>query len=208
MANSTKSNKVLTINNIIKIALLSALAFVLAIPPFRWTVPIFPAFLSLDVADLTAIVGLVTMGWAPALWIAAIKNVLDALITGPTAFGLGQLANFIFAATYILTIHLIYRRKQSVTGLAIGASAATIVTACVAAIFNYFVLIPAFAAILMPMEVILNMAYQVNPAVDGLGTLVIFSIIPFNLLKFGLTSVAGIIVYMAFKPILAMIAKK
>jgi riboflavin transporter FmnP len=203
-----KSSKTLTIGNIVKIALLAALSFVLAIPPFRWTVPIFPFFLSLDVADVPAVIGLITMGFAPALWIAALRNVLDALITGPTAFGLGQLANFIFAATYIFTINLIYRRKKDIAGLAMGAAAATAVTAVVAAVFNYFVLIPAFAAIIMPMETIINAAHQVNPAVGGLGTLVIFSIVPFNLLKFGLTSVAGVLIYAAFRPILAMITKK
>lgn len=203
-----KTTKALSINNIVKIALLSALSFILAIEPFRWTLPIFPVFLSLDVADLPAIIGLVTMGWVPALWIAAIKNVLDALITGPTAFGLGQMANFIFGATYILTIHLIYRRKQNVISLAFGVAAATVVTAIVAAVFNYFVLIPVYAAIMIPMEVILNMAYQVNPAIDSLFGLVMLSIIPFNLLKFGLSSIVGVIMYVSFRPILTMLKKK
>ena len=208
MTNSAQPKKVLTINNIAKIALLSALAFVLTLPLFRWILPIFPVFLELDVADLPAIIGLVTMGWGPALWIVAIKNILDALIMGPTALGLGQLANFTFAATYILTMNLIYRRKKDIVGLIIGAAAATAVTSVVAAIFNYFILIPAFARIVLPMEVIINMAYAVNPAIDSLFTLVILSIIPFNLLKFGLTSVAGIVAYIALKPILAAITKK
>ena len=208
MENLTQRKKVLTINNMIKIALLSALAFVLAIPPFRWTVPIFPAFLDLDVADLPAIIGLVTMGWGPAIWIVVIKNILDMLIMGPSALGLGQLANFIFAASYITVINLFYRRKPGVVMLAVGAAAGTVVTAIVAAFFNYFVLIPAFARIMIPMEVIIYVTQQVNPAVDSLFTLVIFSITPFNLLKFGLMSVAGVVLYVALKPILAAIAKK
>ena len=207
----TRPNKknVLNVQNMIKIALLSAIAFVLTLPLFRWSLPIFPGFLSLDVSDLPAIIGMVVLGPLPAVWIIGLKNILDILITGSSSAGIGPLANFLVGTAYILPLGFIFHKQKNRVGFAIGAAAGVISATVMAGVFNITVLIPTYARVLeIPIEVIIGMGSAINPNIDSLASLVLLSIVPFNLLKFGLVSVVGFILYMAFMPVLAAISKK
>ena len=58
------------------------------------------------------------------------------------------------------------------------------------------------------MDAIIGMGNAINSAITDLPTLVLFSIVPFNLLKFGLTTIGGFMIYVSFKPILSTIMKK
>ena len=210
MTNSTQSRKTLNVQNMVKIALLSAIAFVLTLPMFAWRLPIFPAFLQLDVADIPAIIGAVVLGPIPAVWIIALKNILDVTIMGTTSAGIGPFANFIIGTAYVLPMAYVYHRLKGGKKAFIVACIVGIITAAtVAGFFNITVLIPAYSYVLnIPMDAIIGMGNAINSSITDLPTLVLFSIVPFNLLKFGLVSIGGFVIYVAFKPVLAMITKK
>lgn len=208
--NSIKTKKVLNTQNMIKIALLSAIAFVLSLPLFTLRLPIFPNFLQLDVADIPAIIGAVVLGPIPAVWIMALKNLLDVAITGTISAGIGPFANFIIGTAFVLPMgHLYHRLKGGKKPFLISCAIGIITATTVAALFNVTVLIPAYSYVLnIDMDIIIGMGNAINSAITDLTTLVLFSIVPFNLLKFGLVSFAGFIIYITFKPVLAAISKK
>ena len=210
MENFTKPKKVLNIQNMIKIALLSAISFILTLPMFAWRLPIFPAFLQLDIADIPAIIGVVALGPIPGIWIIALKNLIDVAITGTISAGIGPLANFIIGTSFILPMGFIYHRlKGGNIAFLASCTAGVIVAAAIAGLLNITFLIPAYSYVLnIPMDAIIGMGNAINSAIVDLPTLVAFSIIPFNLLKFGLMSIVGFMLYVAFKPILAVIKKE
>ena len=62
--------------------------------------------------------------------------------------------------------------------------------------FNAYYLIPKFAQLFgMPLEAIVGMGTAINPSVTGVGTLVMFCVVPFNLLKGVLVSVITYLLY-------------
>lgn len=186
---------------LVKISLLSAIA--LALMMLDFALPIFPVFLQLDLSDIPAIIGTFVMGPLAGIMIELIKNILHGLIATST-MGIGEVANFIFGIAYIIPLGLIYKRNKNIKSVILGVLAGTISMIVTACIFNYFILIPLYSAVLynQPIEVFVNMANKVNDMVTNFATLILFAIAPFNLLKGIIMSVVSYLIYKALKPIL------
>ena len=60
-------------NYIVKVALLSVIAFVLTI--FEFPIPFFPSFLKMGFGDLPALIGGFSLGPMAGVWIELLKNV-------------------------------------------------------------------------------------------------------------------------------------
>ena len=62
--------------------------------------------------------------------------------------------------------------------------------------FNAWYLLPKFCELYgMPMSAILEMSAAVNPAITSVSTLVLFAVVPFNLLKGALVSALTFVLY-------------
>jgi len=69
-------------------------------------------------------------------------------------------------------------------------------------LFNAVYLLPKFASIFgMPLDAIIGMGTQVNSAINSVSTLVLFAVVPFNLLKGVVVSVATFFLYKRLEPI-------
>ena len=71
------------------------------------------------------------------------------------------------------------------------------VVASVASVFmNTYVMFPVYGkAFGLPMDAIVEICAGVNPAVDSVLTMMLFSVLPFNLFKYGVVSVLTFLVY-------------
>ena len=202
MTNSNKA-KAPNISLMVKIALLSAIAFVLTIDGLtRWRLPIFPAFLAMDVSDVPGILGAIVLGPVAGVWIMALKNVLSTVITGSISGGIGPFANFLFGVAYLLPmIYLFNRFGRSLKGFVIGAAAGTVVSTVMAALLNYYMLIPAYAFFFGGMDNVIEAGARANEGITGMTTMLMYAIIPFNLLKNALVSVVALVLYKALPEI-------
>ncbi|MCL1885059.1 MAG: ECF transporter S component [Defluviitaleaceae bacterium] len=185
--------KKITTTIMVRAALLGAIAAVLM--QFGLRMPIFPGFLSLDIGDLPALIGAITTGPLTGLLTLLIKNLINPIIFGTNTGGIGNFADFVMGAALILPIGIIFKKRKDNLGYIIGSAAGLVCLTIVASIMNYFVLIPLFSRIFMPMERILELAYAVNSNVTSLSTLILFAIIPFNLLKGTAVLILGFIIY-------------
>ena len=69
--------------------------------------------------------------------------------------------------------------------------------------FNGMYLIPKFSQLFgLPLEAIVSMGTAVNPAIRSVWTLVLFAVVPFNLLKGAIVSVFTMLLYKHISPIL------
>ncbi|MCL2620724.1 MAG: ECF transporter S component [Defluviitaleaceae bacterium] len=207
----TKRVKLLTPLNMSKIAMLSAVAFVLTLDGiFRWRLPIFPSFLALDIADMPAVVGSMALGPFAGLWILVIRNILSVLITGSSTGGLGPIVNFITGATYILPLAFIYHRVKGIKGFMLGALAGTLISTAVALALNYFVMIPVFANLFFEGDVerIIGMGTAINENITNLFTLLAYSILPFNILKNVIVTIASFIMFKVLTPVFEALKRK
>lgn len=173
------------------VSFLSALGLLLMI--LNTALPIFPIFLRIDLGDLPVLIGYRVYGLKAGIAVAFMKNFLHLFLS--QTLGIGELLNFLLSVTFILCLHLllekgILRRKlDNSMGYPLVLSVATVVTAFVAVIANYVIMLPLYNVLLgITPEMILSMANAFNPAIDGLLPYFLLILFPFNLLKFGILS--------------------
>ncbi|NLK97613.1 MAG: ECF transporter S component [Epulopiscium sp.] len=194
-----QKKRVFETSNLVKMGLLSALAFILMRLDFP--IPGFPPFLKMDVSDIPSVIGALAMGPAAGVIIQFAKAFLYMVSGSDTGF-VGPLANFIVGAAYVLPLGLVYKYKPNLKGFIIGCFGGTISMAAVGGLMNYFVMIPFYAVLFgMGVDVIVAMGTKVNASITDLKTLVLYSIVPFNLLKASGISILGYGVYKALQPL-------
>lgn len=179
---STNSNKtkgtVFTTRAMVTISLLSALSYVLMLlesPPFI-------GFLRLELSDIPAIIGAFQFGPVAGLVIEMIKNLIKGITATKTA-GVGELANFIVSAAYVVPAAIIYRKLKSKYKALISFGTATICMAIAGFVMNYFVTIPLYATLFGGMDNIVAAATATIPGIKDKFTLILYGITPFNLIK-------------------------
>lgn len=197
-------NKVNSRNNsnvrvMTKVGMLGAIAFILMYFQFPLAF-IAPSFMQVDIADLPVLIGSFALGPVPAILISAIKNILHLAIKGTSTGGVGELSNFIVSSVFAVTAGIIYKKKRTFKGAIVGLFIGTIVMTITALISNYFFIFPLYAK-LMPMEAIINAGAAITSRITDLWSLMIYSVLPFNLLKGFITSVVTILIYKRVSPI-------
>ena len=195
------SKKLLSTQNMIKMAFLSVIAAIL----MQWGIKLpalFPSFLEIDFSEMPALVAILAIHPWAGIIVVIVKNVLKALLFGTSTGYVGEFANIIIAIGYIFPLSLIARKhthmKYVSLGIVLGIASLTIT----GAVMNYFVMLPLYAKIFMPMETIIAMGNAILPSIHDKSTLVMFSIVPFNLVKGTLVAIASIAFIKAIEPAL------
>ncbi len=192
-------NKKLSV--IIKISILSAMAFILYL--FEFPLPIFPGFLKIDISDLPAMLGGFALGPIAGIIIQLLKNVLHILIRGSSTAGIGELANFIVGAAMVAASAALYKNNKSKKNAAISLTAGVLVMTLVASVANYYVFLPLYeSALHFPIEAMVSEGAKVSGLVKDFNSFVVYSILPFNLLKGLIVAVITFLSYKKLSPIL------
>ncbi len=198
--NSSRSkSSIFATSSMVKIGMLSGLGMILMLLDFP--LPIFPSFLKFDLSDAPAVIGAFAMGPAAGVMIEFLKNVLKIIVHSNTG-GVGELANFLVGVAYVLPLALVYQKWPTRKGVVWGSLLAIFSGALFAGILNYFVFIPAYAVVLgYPVDAFVKMAAKINSSVVDLRTLVLFAIVPFNLLKGVVVAISGLGLFKALQPL-------
>ncbi|OON98650.1 MAG: hypothetical protein ATN35_04140 [Epulopiscium sp. Nele67-Bin004] len=200
------NSKLFTTQNIIKMAMMGALSVILM--QFKFSLPmLFPGFLSVDFSDVAIVVGMMTIHPAAGFVIALLKNVLDVVLFGSSSAAIGQLANFVIAVAYITPLYFCLRKTRELKSVTIAIASGVAMMAVVGAFLNYFVMIPMYTQF-MPLEAIIAMGNVIYSGITDTFTLVVFSIIPFNLFKGTLVATVSIIVVKSAYPLLNMLRSR
>lgn len=132
----TRKNLVST-RTITMTALLAAISYVLAFLEFP--VPLSPSFARMDLSDLPALIGAFAFGPVTGVMIELIKNILQLLST--STGGIGELANFLMGASYVLAAGFIYKYKKTKKMAKWACVISSVAMGIAAAIANYFILL-------------------------------------------------------------------
>ena len=178
-------------------AVLSAVSFVLAF--FEFPVPLSPSFARMDLSDFPALIGAFAFGPMVGVMIELIKNLLQ-LISSSTG-GIGELANFLIGASYVATAGWIYQRNKTKKTAWIAGIAGSVVMGIVAALANYYILLPLFEQFL-PVDQLIASFSEFMPFIKTKADVVLFNALPFNLLKGLAISAFCMLVYKRLSPIL------
>jgi len=188
------------LNKLIKVSLLSAIAFLLMFIEFP--LPIFPSFLKVDISDLPALIGAFALGPVPGVAIEFLKNILH-LVFRNDSMGVGELANFLVGAILVFTSGVIYKRSKTKKNALISVFFGAIAMTIGATILNYFVFLPLYETVLhFPIKAVVAMGTAINPNIKNLNTFIIWMIIPYNLFKALIVAVITLLMYKRISPIL------
>jgi riboflavin transporter FmnP len=193
-------NKKITTIILVRSALLGAIGSVLM--QFGSPLPIFPGFLEMDLGNLPALIAAITTGPLAGVLSMLIKNLLDPIIFGTTTGGIGNFANFVMGVALVVPIGYFFMKNRNIKGYLIGSAIGIVCTAVVAAILNYTILLPLYSRIFIPMDVIISIANAINSGVTDTFTLILFAIVPFNLLKGFVVAAIGFIFFLSLRRVL------
>ena len=198
-------NRKITTNVLVRVALLAVIATV--IKQFGIRLPIFPGFLQLDVSELPAVIGAVISGPFVGFLVVLLKNILDPIIFGTNTGGIGNFANFIMGVSLVVPFAIVYQKRKDAIGYLIASAVGIVSLVIVASLVNYFIMLPLFTRLFMPMETIIGIANAVNSNVTNVFTLILFAIVPFNIVKGLLTMILGFALYRVLRPMFKAISQ-
>lgn len=130
------------LNIYIKIAILSAIAFIVMIFEIPM-VPMFP-WLKIDLSDIPALMGAFAFGPVAGVIIELLKNVLNILLMGSTTGGVGEFANFLIGISFVVPASLIYVKNKTRKSAIIGMLVGTVSIIVVGILANIFILLPLY----------------------------------------------------------------
>lgn len=178
-------------------AIMSALSAVLMYLEF--SVPFVPDFLKYDFSDLPAL--LTAFGVSPwaGVTVELLKNVLHLPVT--QTGGVGELANFLLGAAFVLPAGLFYRIRGGKSGALCGAVIGTLLSAALSLPVNYRITYPVYTKFL-PMEAILGLYQTLNPAATTLWRALLMFNLPFTVVKGTINVLITFLVYKKLSPLL------
>lgn len=168
--------------NISYVAMFSALGGVLML----LEIPLFfaPGFYKMDLSELPVLMSAFYLGPVAGVVTELLKVLLKLLLKGTSTAFVGDFANFVVGCTFVLPAAVIYHhhktRRTAIIGMAVGTLCMTVF----GSLFNALYLIPKFAELFhLPIDQIVAMGTAVNKGITSVPTLVLFAVVPFNLIK-------------------------
>ena len=180
-----------TITTIAMLAAISGVLMVIEIPLF-----FAPSFYKLDFSELPVLICAFYLGPVSGVVCEFLKVLIKLLLKGTSTAFVGDLANFLVGCSFVLPAAIMYQKTLSKKGAVVSLAVGTAVMTVFGSFFNAWFLIPRFAVMYgMPLEAIVSMGTQINGAITNLSTLVLFAVVPFNLLKGVLVSLLTFFLY-------------
>ncbi|AEV94514.1 ECF transporter S component [Pediococcus claussenii] len=183
-----------SIKRLVAVAMLAAISFVLLFIGF----PVLPgfSFLKVDFANLPILIGAVAFGPVWGAVTAVLGGLLDVMLKdgGPVGM-LGVAANLLATLSYVLPIYYWTKNSAKESGkirvrkLMIGIGVGTILMTAIMSLANLFVLLPIYMKLA---------SFQVSVSTLNM---VVYGVIPFNLIKGILVGLVIAILFYRLLPI-------
>ena len=176
-------------------AMLSAVAG--ALMSLEFSIPMMPVFYKIDFSDVPAIIGIFTLG---PLWGAAIevvKLVVKLLTVGTNTMFVGEIANLVGIAFFILPIWFFYNKLgRNMKAAMVALSVSAVLRTLMACFINAFITLPMYASAMgISMNSVILAVSAANPAINNLTTFIILATVPFNLIKITMNNALGYLLY-------------
>lgn len=172
-------------------AVFAAIATVLMY--FEFPLPFMPPFLKVDLSGAVVLIGAFIFGIGPAITMIGIKDLIH--LTQSQTGGSGELADFLMLSTLVIVAVLIYRAHKTRKMAAVGCVVGSVAMACMGMLTNYFLIIPFYSAVGMPIDQILALCAAINPSINGMGAYLLVGVLPFNLIKGAILTVITMLAY-------------
>lgn len=191
-----KTNKSRLVSNLTIIAVFSAISYVLAF--FEIPAPLAPSFARMDFSNIPALLVSFAIGPVGGMLVELIKNLLQ--LTSSSTAGIGELANFLMGAAFVMPAGLIYKHHKTKKTAILGCVAGSITSGAAAVVLNYFVLLPLYSGF-MPIDQILAMYAEILPFINTKFRACLWAF-PGNVFQCALYSLVTMLIYKPLSPLL------
>ncbi len=168
----------------VSIGVFSAIAFVLQVIGSMIGLKV-GGFLEIEISDLPALIMALAFGPGAGVLTEFIKNLLHCSMTS-TGF-VGELANFVMNGTLCFVAGMVYKHHKTRKGAVIAMLCGTVAMVIAGILANLFIMLPLY----MPTA---SFAVKMN--------LVLFTILPFNLVRGLVLSLITFLIYKKISPII------
>jgi len=200
----SKKNPITT-KFIARTGLFAAMSIILyLVPGLKFSVPFFPSFLEFHFDEVPALIAGFAYGPLSGFFVILVKTLVKLPMTN--TMGVGELADFIYSAAFIIPAAIIYKKKRSIKGALVGLLIATVIQILVSSFVTSFLILDFYIFMMgWPKVVILNMCKAANPNVTSLGWTFLFLVaVPFNAMK---DAIIVIITFLLYKRLHRVIDK-
>lgn len=152
---------------------------------FDFSVPFLaPGFYKLDFSEVPVMLCGFYLGPSAAITCEAVKILMKLILVGTSTAFVGDFANFAVGCSFVLPAAVLYHTKKSRKSAFIGLLSGTIILTVFGSAFNGIYLIPKFSELYgLPLDAIIGMGSAINGSITSLPTLVLFAVVPLNLIK-------------------------
>jgi len=167
---------------VIGVSIFAALGTILMF--FEFPILIWLPFLKVDLSDVVTLIGTFAYGPVGGILIALIKSMVHVIVTGSGLAGvIGNGAAFVGAVSLLLPFNYFWKKDKKVLAIIAGTVSMTVIMS----VLNYFVVMPLYMNVI-GMKLNMSLAQYVATGV-----------IPFNIIKALIISVAVMVVYPRIK---------
>lgn len=182
---SEQNHKLLSTQNITRIAIMTALSYILY-QFVKFNVPIFPAFLDFHISEVPALICGFMMGPASGCLVILFKVLLKLPFSSTVM--VGELADLIMGVALVLPASIIYKHLKSRKGAIIGLCVGVACTIISAILLNIFILIPWYVELFFggswdSLVGLCSALYADITIQNFFETYITFAVIPFNLIR-------------------------
>ena len=172
---------------------------------FELPLPFAPSFYEIDLSEVPVLICSFSLGPVAGVVCELVKIILKLLLKGTSTAFVGDFANFVVGCSFILPATVIYHRFKTKKGAMIGMVTGTVVMSVFGSLFNAVYLLPAFATLYgVPLEQLVAMGTAVNGMINSVSTLVLFAVVPFNIVKGAIVSLLTTLLYKRVERLLRM----
>lgn len=172
---------------------------------FELPLPFAPSFYEIDLSEVPVLICSFSLGPVAGVVCELVKVILKLLLKGTSTAFVGDFANFVVGCSFILPATAIYHRFKTKKGAMIGMVTGTVVMSVFGSLFNAVYLLPAFATLYgVPLEQLVAMGTAVNGMINSVSTLVLFAVVPFNIVKGTIVSLLTTLLYKRVERLLRM----
>ena len=176
------------------IAMFGAIAAVLMY--IEIPLPFAPPFYQIDLSEIPVLICTFYLGPVSGVICEFAKVLLKLLLKGTSTAFVGDFANFAVGCSLVLPASMVYHCKKSKRTAVLGLVFGTLIMTVFGSLFNAVYLLPKFAQLYgLPLAELVGMGTAVNPAITNVATLVLFAVVPFNLIKGVLVSSVTLLLY-------------
>lgn len=168
-------------------------------------IPLFfaPSFYEIDLSEIPIMICTFYLGPVAGVVAELLKIIVKLVLKGTTTAFVGDFANFVVGCSFVLPASLIYHVKRGKKTALVGMIVGTLIMTVFGSLFNAVYLLPTFSELFgLPLDAIVAMGTEVNGAINSVSTLVLFAVVPFNLLKGVIVTLLTMLLYKRISPIL------